>query len=64
MLPLFTLFIILNYSLSLIVFPFKVRENDRITYESPINKTKIPILKYLNHILKIVHPNFLNHHHS
>ena len=51
MLPLFTLFIILNYSLSLIVFPFKVRENDRITYESPINKTKIPILKYLNHIL-------------
>ena len=45
------LLILFCYSLSLIVFPFKARENDAITYQSPINKTKIPILEYLYHLL-------------
>ena len=45
------LFLLLNYSLSLIVFPFKVRENDAKKYISPINTTQIPILDYLYHIL-------------
>ena len=42
---------IITYSLSLIVFPFKARENDPETFASPINKTKIPILKYLYHLI-------------
>jgi len=45
------LLIIFSYSLSLIVFPFKVRENDAKEYLSPINQTKIDIKDYLNHIL-------------
>ena len=45
------LFILFNYSLSLIVFPLKTRENDAEKYNSPINQTKIPIDKYLYHIL-------------
>ena len=43
--------LILSYSLSEIVFPFKARENDAKTFASPINQTKIPILKYLYHLL-------------
>ena len=39
-------FVILNYILSLLVFPFKVRNNYPEQYSSPINKTEIPILKY------------------
>ena len=42
---------ILAYSLSLIVFPFKARENDPRTFASPINKTAIPILKYMYHLI-------------
>ena len=42
---------ILAYSLSLIVFPFKARENDPKTFASPINKTAIPILKYMYHLI-------------
>ena len=42
---------ILAYSLSLIVFPFKARENDPKTFASPINKTEIPILKYMYHLI-------------
>ena len=42
---------ILAYSLSLIVFPFKARENDPRTFASPINKTEIPILKYMYHLI-------------
>ena len=42
---------ILAYSLSLIVFPFKARENDPKTFASPINKTSIPILKYMYHLI-------------
>ena len=42
---------ILAYSLSLIVFPFKARENDPQTFASPINKTEIPILKYMYHLI-------------
>ena len=48
---LITFLIIINYSLSLLVFPFKVRENYDNFFESPLNTTKIPILKYLYHIL-------------
>ena len=44
-------FVILNYILSLLVFPFKVRNNYPEQYSSPINKTEIPILKYLYHEL-------------
>ena len=44
-------FIIINFSLSLIVFPIKIRENFATIYESPINQTQIPIIKYLFHIL-------------
>ena len=43
--------VILNSSLSLIVFPFKSRENYANTFKSPINKTEIPIIDYLHHIL-------------
>ena len=43
--------IIMNYALSLLVFPFKVRDNFATKYASPINQTKIPILEYLYHIL-------------
>ena len=43
--------VILNYALSLIVFPFKSRENYADTFRSPINKTEIPIIKYLHHLL-------------
>ena len=43
--------IIINYSLSLLVFPFKIRENNKHYFESPTNNTKTPILKYLYHIL-------------
>ena len=42
---------IVTYSLSLIVFPFKARENDPKTFASPINKTAIPILKYMYHLI-------------
>ena len=42
---------IIAYSFSVIVFPFKSRENDPETFASPINKTKIPILKYLYHLI-------------
>ena len=42
---------IVTYSLSLIVFPFKARENDPKTFASPINKTEIPILKYMYHLI-------------
>ena len=42
---------IATYSLSLIVFPFKARENDPKTFASPINKTAIPILKYMYHLI-------------
>lgn len=42
---------IINNSISILVFPFKARENDAKTYASPINKEKIPILEYLYHIL-------------
>ena len=45
------LLLIFNYSLAIIVLPFKARENDAVTYKSPVNKTKIPILEYLNHLL-------------
>ena len=45
------LLIIINYSLSLLVFPFKIRENNKHYFESPTNNTKTPILKYLYHIL-------------
>ena len=41
----------ITISFSLIVFPFKIRINDAKTYFSPINQTKIPILKYMYHIL-------------
>ena len=44
-------FLIISYSFSEIVFPFKARENDAKTFASPINKTEIPILKYLYHLL-------------
>ena len=44
-------FIILNYSLSLILFPLKVKEDQAKAYESPINKTRIYIKEYLHHIL-------------
>ena len=40
-------FVILNYILTLLVFPFKVRDNNPEKYASPINKTEIPILEYL-----------------
>ena len=43
--------IMTNYSLSLLVFPFKIRENNKHYFESPTNNTKTPILKYLYHIL-------------
>ena len=43
--------LLLTYSLSVIVFPFKIRENDAKTFASPINQTQIPILKYMYHIL-------------
>ena len=45
------LFILFSYSLSLIIFPFKVSDKDAKDYLSPINQTKIPIKDYLNHIL-------------
>ena len=45
------LFIAINFSLSLLVFPFKVRENYAKRFSSPINKTEISIIKYLYHIL-------------
>ena len=45
------IFLAINYSLSLIVFPFKVRVNDAKKYQSPINTTEIPILDYLYHFL-------------
>ena len=45
------LLISINYSLSLLVFPFKIRENNKHYFESPTNNTKTPILKYLYHIL-------------
>ena len=43
--------LLITYSLSVIVFPFKIRENDAKTFASPINQTQIPILKYMYHIL-------------
>ena len=42
---------LISCSLSILVFPFKERENDAKTFASPVNKTKIPILKYLYHLL-------------
>ena len=48
----FIIFLItLNYILSLLVFPFKVRNNNPEKYASPINQTAIPILDYLYHII-------------
>ena len=51
--PIFFLIIIflINYSSSILVFPFKARENVPEVYSSPIDKEKIPILEYLYHIL-------------
>ena len=46
-----SLYFLFNYSLSQIVFPFKIRENFVIKYPLPINETKINIKKYLYHIL-------------
>ena len=43
--------LLITYSLSVIVFPFKIRENNEKTFASPINQTQIPILKYMYHIL-------------
>ena len=43
--------LLITYSLSVIVFPFKIRENDAKTFAFPINQTQIPILKYMYHIL-------------
>ena len=43
--------ILINYSLSYIVFPFKIRENNAVSFKSPVNQTEIPILEYLFHIL-------------
>ena len=43
--------LLITYSLSVIVFPFKIRENNAKTFASPINQTQIPILKYMYHIL-------------
>ena len=45
------LFLIINYSLSLLVFPIKTRENDAEKYESPINETKVTISQYIKHII-------------
>ena len=45
------IYFLFNYSLSQIVFPFKIRENFVIKYPLPINETKINIKKYLYHIL-------------
>ena len=45
------LLFLFNYSLSQIVFPFKVRENYEERYSPPINETKFKIDKYLYHIL-------------
>ena len=42
---------LLNYSISQIVFPFKVRENYDFRYTYPINETKYNMDKYLYHIL-------------
>ena len=49
------LFILFSYSLSIIVFPFKTREDNFAKFESPINETKIPIKKYLYHIINDFH---------
>ena len=38
----------INYALSLLVFPFKIRENYAKEFENPSN---IKILNYLHHIL-------------
>ena len=43
--------ILISYSFSLLIFPFKIRENDAEKYKSPINQTKINIDKFLYHIL-------------
>ena len=43
--------ILISYSLSLLLFPFKIRENEAEKYKSPINETKISVDTYLNHIL-------------
>ena len=45
------IYFLFNYSLSQIVFPFKIRENNDQRYSFPINETKINIKKYLYHIL-------------
>ena len=45
------IYFLFNYSLSQIVFPFKIRENNDLRYSLPINETKINIKKYLYHIL-------------
>ena len=45
------LLLLFVYSFSLVVLPFKVRENDKENYGPPINETKYNIKKYLNHIL-------------
>ena len=41
----------INYSLSFIVFPFKIRENYLEQFENPLNFDKIKVLDYLHHIL-------------
>ena len=46
-----TIIFLLNYSSSVLVFPFKARENVPEVYASPINKEKIPILEYLYHLI-------------
>ena len=48
----FLLFLIVfNYSLALLTFPLKIRENFARSYKSPINQTQISIKRYLYHIL-------------
>ena len=38
-----------TYSLSQIVFPFKIRENNDVRYSTPINETKVEIDKYIGY---------------
>ena len=42
---------IINYSLYLIAFPFKIHENYFEQFENPLNFDKIKVLDYLHHIL-------------
>ena len=42
---------IINYSSSLIAFPFKINENYLEQFENPLNLDNIKVLDYLHHIL-------------